>query len=65
METSNFAKGPLLVVFVLLTSTGCGAHYWQRPGGTVQEFDRDSLVCVEEARAAKYGIGAGSSIAPA
>jgi len=37
---------------------GCGNLYWQRPGGPVQDFERDSLPCVEEGRPVKYGVGA-------
>ena len=48
----------LLGIVVSLAVTGCGVHYWERPGGTAQEFefDRDSLACVEEARARKVNL---------
>ena len=37
---------------------GGGDLYLRRPSGTVQEFERDGLFCVDEARTAKYGVSA-------
>lgn len=48
----------LLTTVLLPVFAGCGNLYWQRSGGTVQDFEHDSLPCVEEARTAKYGVGA-------
>jgi hypothetical protein len=33
----------------MLALAGC-THYWERPGGTVTEFERESAACIEEAR---------------
>ncbi len=49
---------PFVFVLLLPILAGCGDLYWQRPGGTVQDFERDSLPCVEEARGVRYGVGA-------
>jgi hypothetical protein len=43
---------------LLALLAGCGQHFWQRSGGTVQDFDRDSLACVDEARTGRHGVGA-------
>ena len=48
----------LLLTVLVSVFAGCGNLYWQRQGGTVQDFERDSLPCVEEGRTAKYGVGA-------
>jgi hypothetical protein len=38
---------------------GCGKFYWTRPGGTLEEFDRDNTACAREsspnATAASHG----------
>ena len=34
---------------------GCGLHYWSRPGGTLDDFNRDSAACAKEATP-QYGI---------
>jgi hypothetical protein len=33
----------------LLALSGC-THYWERPGGTVPDFERESSACIDEAR---------------
>ena len=48
----------LLLTVLVSVFAGCGNLYWQRPGGPVQDFERDSLPCVEEGRPVKYGVGA-------
>lgn len=53
----RFGGVPLLVAGVLLGSAGCGAHYWERPGAGVQEFQGDSQACIAEARAVQFGSG--------
>jgi hypothetical protein len=42
----------VLVVVWLLTALGlggCGRFYWSKPGGTLDEFNRDSAACAREA----------------
>ena len=33
---------------------GC-AHYWERPGGAAEDFQRESAACIEDAKASPYG----------
>ena len=45
-----------VAVIALLTAvSGCGRYYWSRPGGTLEDFNRDSAACAKEASPA-YGI---------
>jgi 8-oxo-dGTP pyrophosphatase MutT (NUDIX family) len=39
----------------LVVLGGCGLHYWSRPGGTADDFNRDSAACAKEA-SPQYGI---------
>jgi hypothetical protein len=50
------AGWPVLVSVVLLSTVGCGAHYWQRQGAVVQDFQQDSQLCVSEAKAPRLNI---------
>lgn len=43
-----------LTVAALLALAGC-SHYWERPGGLVADFDRESGACIEDARQSPYG----------
>jgi len=56
MRTRKLARGRLLVVFVVLSSGAC-THYWERPGAGVADFERESAVCIEEAKKIPYGAG--------
>ena len=47
---------PILVSVVLLSSVGCGVHYWQRQGADVQDFQQDSRICVTEAKVPRLNI---------
>jgi hypothetical protein len=49
-----FARQSLLGAVAVLATAGC-AHYWERPGGTVQDFERESATCIEEAKQSPYG----------
>ena len=42
-------KRLLLVSFALIALSAC-SHYWERPGGGVADFERESSVCIEEAK---------------
>ena len=50
------AGGSILAATALLTSAGCGVHYWQRPGADVQDFENDSGSCIAEAKVPRLGI---------
>ena len=52
----RLVEGPLLVIASLLLSAGCGAHYWQRSGADVPDFQRDSQGCIADATVARAGI---------
>ena len=39
----------LLVVAAAGALAGCGKFYWTKPGGTLEEFDRDNVACAREA----------------
>jgi len=45
-----------LVTVALLTALGgCGLHFWNKPGGTLDDFNRDSSACAKEA-SPQYGV---------
>lgn len=51
----------LLVLALVLLVTGCGKHYWTRPGANVDDFARDSGECaravaIETSTDKAYGI---------
>jgi len=37
-----------------LAAAGC-AHYWERSGGSVEDFERESAACIENAKGSPYG----------
>ena len=43
-----------LTVGAVLTLTGC-SHYWERPGGLVADFERESGACIQDAKQSPYG----------
>ncbi len=49
----------VLLLSLVATLSGC-KFYWSKPGGTAEDFNRDSLECAKESsptpEAAKYGI---------
>jgi hypothetical protein len=51
----------LLVLALALSLTGCGKHYWTRPGASADDFARDSGECaravaIETSSDKSYGI---------
>jgi len=38
-----------LTCAVGLAAAGC-AHYWERSGGSVEDFERESAACIEDAK---------------
>jgi hypothetical protein len=46
------SRGRLSTAFgltVLLALTGCSRYYWSRPGGSLEDFNRDSAACAKAA----------------
>jgi hypothetical protein len=41
--------GALLVVVAVGGLAGCGKFYWMRPGGTLEDFERDNAACARGA----------------
>lgn len=52
---SGGARRALLATACALLLGGCGLHYWSRPGGSAEDFNRDSAACAKEATP-QYGI---------
>jgi len=44
-----------LTLFLAALGAGCGRHYWSRPAGTLDDFNRDSAACAKAASPA-FGI---------
>ena len=57
--------GPLTCAAVLVVlaalMTGC-THYWERSGGTVADFERESAACIEDVRQSPFGSDAREQI---
>jgi hypothetical protein len=53
-KTRTFALETLLIAVAVLTAGGC-THYWERPGGAIADFERESAACIEDARNSPYG----------
>ena len=53
-KTRRLAHASVLTFAIGLAAAGC-AHYWERPGGSVEDFQRDSEACIEDAKASPYG----------
>ena len=53
-KTRLLAHASLLTFIIGLVAAGC-AHYWEQPGGSVEDFQRDSGACIEDAKASPYG----------
>jgi hypothetical protein len=45
----------LAVVVLLAGLGGCGPKFWNKPGATLEDFNRDSAACSKEATT-QYGI---------
>ncbi len=43
-----------LLTFAVLALAGC-SHYWERPGGVVTDFERESAACIQDAKESPYG----------
>ena len=54
-KTGTLALEWVLTVVVGLAAAGCRAHYWERPGGVVTDFERESAACIEDAKQSPYG----------
>jgi len=53
-QIRTLASRSLLAALVVLAATGC-THYWERPGGAITDFDRESAACIDDARESPYG----------
>ena len=53
-KTRPFAHAWLLTGAIGLAAAGC-AHYWERPGGSAEDFQRESAVYIEGAKGSPYG----------
>ncbi|MGH7305422.1 MAG: hypothetical protein ACRELZ_19225 [Candidatus Rokuibacteriota bacterium] len=52
--TRTRALASLFTAAAVVAASGC-AHYWERPGGVIADFERDSGACVEDAKQSPYG----------
>ena len=52
-KTSTLALESLLALAVL-AAAGC-THYWERPGGAIADFERESAICIDDAKKSPYG----------
>jgi hypothetical protein len=41
-------RSSVITVLVAGGLVGCGKYYWTRPGGTYEQFDRDSTACARD-----------------
>ena len=59
MRTARAAYKVVLLVSIVTVLSGC-KFYWSKPGGTSDDFNRDSYECVKESsptpEAARYGV---------
>lgn len=53
--TRRGARRVLAIAGLIAVVSGCGRHYWGKPGAPLDEFNRDSAACAREASPA-YGI---------
>jgi len=53
-QIRTLASRSLLAALVVLAAAGC-THYWERPGGAITDFDRESAACIDDARRESYG----------
>jgi hypothetical protein len=42
------ARATGLIFLALVVSTGCGKHYWGKPGASPEDFARDSGECARD-----------------
>ena len=48
-KIGTLSSESLLAALILVTAAGC-THYWERPGGSIADFERDSAACIEDVR---------------
>ena len=53
--TSRRARRVVAAATLVVAVSGCGRHYWSKPGAALDDFNRDSAACAKEASPA-YGI---------
>jgi hypothetical protein len=53
-KTGTLPVESVLTVVAVLAAAGC-SHYWERPGGVVADFERESAGCIEDAKQSPYG----------
>jgi hypothetical protein len=54
---SSMKAVSLTLMLALLALTGCARIVWQKPGGTTQDFNRDTYVCTQQSRVGWTGAG--------
>jgi hypothetical protein len=54
MRTKTIALESVLTAVAVLAAAGC-THYWERPGGVIADFERESAACIEDAKQSPYG----------
>lgn len=59
MHVHRRVRLAICVAFLIVGLTGC-RFYWGKPGGTAEQFNRDSTECAKESsptpQAAAYGV---------
>jgi hypothetical protein len=53
------------MALVVVGTAGCGKFYWTRPGGSVEDFQRDSAACALETSANPTAASHGAVAMPA
>ena len=53
-KTRTLALEPLLAAGAALIAGGC-MHYWERPSGTIADFEQEGAACIDDARKSPYG----------
>jgi hypothetical protein len=48
-EASRAIRTAIALVAVVAAVAACGRYYWSKPGGSLDEFNRDSAACAREA----------------
>jgi hypothetical protein len=55
-KIGTLSSESLLAALILVTAAGC-THYWERPGGSIADFERDSAACIEDVRHSPISSG--------
>ena len=53
-KIGTLSSESLLAALILVTAAGC-THYWERPAGSIADFERDSAACIEDVRHSPFG----------